>query len=386
MSSESGVAVAVASLSKCYRLYDRPQDRLKQGFLRRKKYFREFWALRDVTFSVQRGETVGIVGLNGSGKSTLLQMIAGTLNPTSGSIDVRGRVAALLELGTGFNPDFTGRENVYVNGSILGLPRAEIDAHLDEIIDFAQIGQFIDQPVRTYSSGMVVRLAFAVQSVLPKDILIVDEVLAVGDEAFQRKCFFKIDAFRERGGTVLFVSHNAQLVVQLCDRAILLDSGELLLQGRSKPLVHRYQLLANAPTELRSELRKELEELGARPGWDDDQDAELAEIESSTNLGSTETSEPTESGAYNPDLVNRNPVRYPSRGARIEDPHLTDLEGRRVNVLVNGNTYVYRYDIVFARIFQGRSLRYVGQDHFRARARRATVGATGRWNLSSRGR
>ena len=351
MSSDSGIAVAVTGLGKFYRLFDRPQDRLKQGFLRRKKYFREFWALRDVTFTVRRGETVGIVGKNGSGKSTLLQMIAGTLTPTNGTIDVRGRVAALLELGTGFNPEFTGRENVYVNGLILGLSRAEIDEHFDEIVDFAEIGTFIDQPVRIYSSGMVVRLAFAVQAIAPKDILIVDEVLAVGDEAFQRKCFSKIEEFRDRGGTILFVSHNAQLVVQLCERAILLDLGELLLQGRSKPVVHRYQLLVNSPAAGQDELRREFQELGAKPGWDDDEDAELAGIADPSIPAEADAPEREGLEGYDPELVSRNPLRYTSRGAKIEDPHLTNLEGRRVNVLVSGQPYLYRYHIVFEKPF-----------------------------------
>ena len=196
MSSE--IAIKVENLSKCYHIYDQPRDRLKQMILPRmqraigmqpRQYFREFWALKDVSFEVKKGETVGIIGRNGSGKSTLLQMVCGTLNPTSGSIQTSGRIAALLELGSGFNPEFTGRENVYLNGAVLGLSRDEIDVRFDEIAAFAEIGEFIDQPVKTYSSGMMVRLAFAVAINVDPQILVVDEALSVGDELFQRKCF-----------------------------------------------------------------------------------------------------------------------------------------------------------------------------------------------------
>jgi lipopolysaccharide transport system ATP-binding protein len=227
----SDVAIRVESLSKCYQLYDRPEDRLKQAIyprLRRlmgmepKSYARDFWALRDVSFEVKKGETVGIIGRNGSGKSTLLQMICGTLNPTSGTIQTSGRVAALLELGAGFNPEFTGRENVYMNGAIFGLSKEEIDARFDNIAAFADIGQFIDHPVKTYSSGMYVRLAFAVIAHVDADILVVDEALAVGDAFFQQKCMRFLHAFQDKRGTVLFASHDTGSVLSLCDKAVLL--------------------------------------------------------------------------------------------------------------------------------------------------------------------
>ena len=191
--------IRVENLSKCYQIYDKPQHRLWQGLFRgRKQFFREFWALKDVSFEVRRGETVGIIGRNGSGKSTLLQMICGTLTPTSGTIDVRGRVGALLELGAGFNPEFTGRENVYMNGSILGLTREEIDARYEDIVAFADIGQFIDQPLKTYSSGMYVRLAFAVIANIEADVLVIDEALAVGDAFFVQKCMRFLRRFLEK--------------------------------------------------------------------------------------------------------------------------------------------------------------------------------------------
>jgi lipopolysaccharide transport system ATP-binding protein len=349
MYSDSDVAVAVSDLGKCYRLFDRPQDRLKQGFWRRKKYGREFWAVRGVTFTVRKGETIGIVGRNGSGKSTLLQIIAETLTPTTGTARIRGRVAALLELGAGFNPEFTGRENVYINGAILGLSRAEVTRHFEEIVEFAEIGDFIDQPIKTYSSGMVVRLAFAVQVLVPKDVLIVDEVLAVGDEAFQRKCFAKIEEFRKQGGTILFVSHDAQIVVQLCDRAVLLEQGELLLEGKSKGVVQLYQRLVHAPATAQDEMRQRYRELDS--GWDEDPDVEPSEgldKDRSSSMRADSTAGPVQPiEIFDPNLVSKNTVRYEIRGARIQDPHIAKLDGERVNVLVAGRTYSWRYRVVF---------------------------------------
>lgn len=228
-------------VGKCYHVYDRPSHRLLQGLARgRKRYYSEFWALRGVDLQVRRGQTVGIVGRNGSGKSTLLQMIAGTLTPTEGTIRVEGRIAALLELGSGFNPDFTGRENVFLNGAILGLERAEVEARLDDILAFADIGEFIDQPIRNYSSGMVVRLAFAVQAQVQPQLLIVDEALAVGDARFQAKCFARLKQLKADGVSILLVSHSADQIVQHCDHALLLDGGRLLQEGKPKHVVNRY--------------------------------------------------------------------------------------------------------------------------------------------------
>lgn len=209
MSFDDAAILAVEGVGKCFELYDRPIHRLWQtAWMGRRTFYREFWALRDINFTVRRGECVGIVGRNGSGKSTLLQIIAGTLAPTTGQVRVNGRVTALLELGSGFNPEFTGRENVYLNAAILGIPRAEVDARYDEILDFAGIGDFIGQPVKTYSSGMMVRLAFAVQVMVEPDIFIVDEALAVGDAAFQRKCYARLDRLVDNGMTLLLVTHD----------------------------------------------------------------------------------------------------------------------------------------------------------------------------------
>jgi lipopolysaccharide transport system ATP-binding protein len=246
--SSNDIAIRVTNLSKRYEIYDAPRDRLKQFVMPRirriagkahKQYFREFWALKDVSFEVKKGETVGIIGRNGSGKSTLLQMICGTLNPTSGSIQTNGRVAALLELGSGFNPEFTGRENVYMNASVLGLSNEEIDTCFNDIVAFADIGDFIEQPVKTYSSGMMVRLAFAVIAHVDADILIVDEALAVGDAVFTQKCMRFLRGFMKQG-TVLFVSHDTGSVVNLCQHAIWLNKGVVAQCGSAKEVVEAY--------------------------------------------------------------------------------------------------------------------------------------------------
>jgi lipopolysaccharide transport system ATP-binding protein len=247
----SDIAIKVENLSKCYEIYDTPRDRLKQFLLPRLRhkvglppaqYYKEFWALKDVSFEVKKGETVGIIGRNGSGKSTLLQMICGTLTPTSGSVVTHGRIAALLELGSGFNPDFTGRENVYMNATVLGLNKDEIEARFDDIAAFADIGRFIDQPVKTYSSGMYVRLAFAVIAHVDADILIIDEALAVGDAFFQQKCMRFLRSFQDKQGTVLFVSHDTGSVLSLCDRAVLLIPNASAMHIGDAETICRYYL------------------------------------------------------------------------------------------------------------------------------------------------
>ena len=251
MSSErAGVAIRVSGLSKRYEIYADPKDRLKQSIVPRlqrlagrapTQYFRDFWALHDVSFEVRRGETVGIVGKNGAGKSTLLHLIVGTHAPSAGSIEVNGRVTALLELGSGFHPMFTGRENVYMNAAIIGMSREEVDRRFDEIAAFADIGMFMEQPVNTYSSGMYLRLAFAVQVCLDPDILIVDEALAVGDAYFVHRCYHRIRSMKEQGKTILFVSHDTASVNNLCDRALWVDAGRLRMQGKPADVTACYR-------------------------------------------------------------------------------------------------------------------------------------------------
>lgn len=277
----SDIAIRVESVFKCYQVYARPHDRLKQAVLPHaqralgrppSKYFDEFWALRGISFDVLRGQTVGIIGRNGSGKSTLLQIVCGTLTPTAGRIDVDGRVAALLELGSGFNPEFTGRENVYLNGSVLGLSRDQIDQRFEDIELFADIGGFIDQPVKTYSSGMVVRLAFAVIAHVDAEVLVIDEALAVGDAVFTQKCMRFLRTFKEKG-TILFVSHDASSILNLCDQAVWIHQGEMRMRGTAEQVSNAYlefttQEVYGDALKLRAikESRGEVFEGGAAPG------------------------------------------------------------------------------------------------------------------------
>ncbi|KFB67127.1 ABC transporter ATP-binding protein [Candidatus Accumulibacter vicinus] len=240
--------IQAQGLGKCYAMFEHPADRLKQLlFGRFRSYHREFWALRGVDLEIRTGEVVGLVGRNGAGKSTLLQLICGTLEPTEGKLAVRGRIAALLELGSGFNPDFSGRENVYLNATILGLSSREVDARMDEILSFADIGEFVDQPVRTYSSGMFVRLAFAVATSVDPDILVIDEALSVGDGAFARKSFERIMGMKEAGKTILFCSHSIYSVEVLCNRALWIEHGQLRMQGSAAEVTSAYAASLESP-------------------------------------------------------------------------------------------------------------------------------------------
>lgn len=257
----SNIAIKVENISKMFQLYNQPQDRLKQSIypkLQRllgrppRKYFREFWALRDISFEITKGETVGIIGRNGSGKSTLLQIICGTLTPNTGDVMVNGRLTALLELGSGFNPEFTGRENVYLSGSILGFTREEMDNWFDDIAAFADIGDFIDQQVKFYSSGMYVRLAFATNIMVQPDIMIIDEALSVGDMKFQVKCMSAIRRKQEAGATIFFVSHDINTIKSLCTRAIYLDSGQMREIGTATEVANSY--FKNMSREIDAEL------------------------------------------------------------------------------------------------------------------------------------
>lgn len=344
MSSE--ISIRADALGKSFPIYDKPHHRLMQMIAPgpKDRWHRTFRALNGVSFEVRRGETVGIVGRNGSGKSTLLQLICGTLTPTTGLVQAHGRIAALLELGAGFNPDFTGRENVYLNGSLLGLTRQELDARFDDIAAFADIGEFIEQPVKSYSSGMYIRLAFAVAINVTPDILVIDEALSVGDEAFQRKCFARIDAIRNAGATVLFVSHSAGTVIELCDRAILLDRGELLAQGTPKFVISRYHKLVYAPADRYEAVRE-----GIRHEADDNADAvsAIGQAASGDGVAQGGAAEEQDDACYEEGLRPQSTVRYTNRGARIDDPHIETLQGRRVNVLRRGREYVYAYRASF---------------------------------------
>lgn len=241
-------AISLQGVGKCYSLYDSPQERLRDLlFGRWKRHGKEFWALRDVTLEIPRGEVFGIVGRNGAGKSTLLQLVCGTVAPTTGSARVNGRVAALLELGAGFNPEFTGRENVFLNAAVLGLTPSQVDRAFDSIVAFADIGEHLQQPVKTYSSGMVVRLAFAVAVHVDPEILIIDEALSVGDGAFAKKSFDRIMEFKEAGKTILFCSHSLFQVESVCNRVLWLDSGNVRMVGAPKQVTNAYSAFLSGP-------------------------------------------------------------------------------------------------------------------------------------------
>lgn len=252
----SNIAIKVENLSKIYKLYSNPTDRLKEALNPfRKKYHNDFYALKNINFEVARGETIGIIGKNGSGKSTLLKILTGVLTPTEGNIHTRGKISALLELGTGFNPELTGIENTYFSGALMGYTKEEIDKKMDDIISFADIGEFINQPMKIYSSGMFVRLAFAIAISIDPEILIVDEALAVGDIQFQKKCFSKFESFKNSGKTILFVTHSTELVKTYCDKAVLLNNGEVLETGNPKDVVSTYlRILRNF--ELKTKIDK----------------------------------------------------------------------------------------------------------------------------------
>lgn len=344
------VSIDVAGVGKVFPIYEKPYHRLFQMLSPRshkRRWFREFRALGDVSFQVRRGETVGIIGRNGSGKSTLLQIICGTLAPSSGSVTTRGRIAALLELGAGFNLEFTGRENVYLNGTLLGLTREQVHARFDQITAFADIGEFIEQPVKSYSSGMFIRLAFAVAIHVEPDVLIVDEALSVGDEAFQRKCFARIERLRDSGATIIFVSHSASTVLELCDHAILLDHGDLLATGRPKEVVGLYQKMLYASAEKAAALRAAcLARIKGRQPIAEGRSTDAV-------MGVVDDADAANGDHFDPGLVSQSMLRYDSHGACIEEPHIQTLDGRRVNVLEAGGEYVYVYSVSFERVAAG---------------------------------
>jgi lipopolysaccharide transport system ATP-binding protein len=363
MSSDS-VVIDVRDLGKRYEIYETPRDRLKQlvvpglQHLGRRAgasfglapsarppacYFQEFWALHDVSFSVRAGETFGIIGRNGSGKSTLLQLIAGTLTPTLGDVTVVGRVAALLELGSGFNPEFSGRENVFLNGRILGLTQREIAERLDEILAFADIGEFIDQPVKTYSSGMFVRLAFAVQAHIDASIVIIDEALAVGDVFFRQKCYARLEQLRQGGAAILLVSHAMTEIEQFCERAILLDHGRLKFSGAASMATKHYYLL-NQPAAVAA-----LEEAdrAERVAWQE------ASVEAAAPLAGAHADDPDAGDLLVPEpaaFVDPAAIEQVGSGAaRCVALALCDDTGRARNVFRQGEFAVLHYEFQLDR-------------------------------------
>ena len=307
--------ITVSHLTKMYKLYNKPSERLKEALgITRKKRYREHYALRDINFTVKEGECVGIIGVNGSGKSTLLKIITGVLTPTEGTLTVDGRISALLELGAGFNGEYTGLENVYLNGTMIGFSEEEIDARLDSILSFADIGDFIHQPVKTYSSGMFVRLAFAIAINIDPEILIVDEALSVGDVFFQAKCFHKFEEFKAQGKTILIVSHDLSSIAKYCDRVILLHKGDLLDEGSPKQMVDMYkQLLVH-------------------------QDP----VKQQENSGETGEKGDAGEGTFS---VNPNTLEYGDRQAEILEFAVLDEKGRKNNLIDKGTEFQIRVHI-----------------------------------------
>jgi teichoic acid transport system ATP-binding protein len=313
----SDFAIRVNDVTKIYKLYDKPSDRLRDelGWSKKKRY-KEHYALRNVSFDVKRGEAVGIIGTNGSGKSTVLKIITGVLNPTSGSVEIDGRVSALLELGAGFNMEYTGLENVYLNGTMIGFSREEIDAKLQDILDFADIGEFIHQPVKSYSSGMFVRLAFAVAINIDPEILIVDEALSVGDVFFQTKCYKKFEEFKEQGKTIVFVSHDLSSISKYCDRVVLLNKGEKRAEGSPKDMVNLYKKIL-VGVDGKKEFQKSAQTAGETVCWKD-------------------------SFQLNPDVN-----EYGNGKAEIIDFAIEDENGVLTNTIVKGSTFTIRSKVRF---------------------------------------
>ena len=326
---EQDKVIEIKHLTKVYRLYDKPSDRLREslGIFRHKPLSRELRALNDVSFCVNRGETVGIIGTNGSGKSTILKIITGVLSPTEGEVEVNGRISALLELGAGFNMEYTGIENVYLNGTMMGFSKEEIDGRLQSILDFADIGDFVHQPVKTYSSGMFVRLAFAVAINIDPEILIVDEALSVGDVFFQAKCYHKFEEFRSQGRTILFVSHDLGSVAKYCDRVILLNKGVKAAEGSPKEMVDLYKklLVNHGGDEGAAKILEDFEEDGG-DGYNADEDGENVTF---------------------PLPMNPNTIDYGEHQARIVSVRTMDEKERITDSIEKGSFFTIRMKVRF---------------------------------------
>ena len=326
---QKDISIKVENLSKSYKLYEKPIDRLKESLNPfRQAYHKDFYALNHISFEIKRGETVGIIGKNGSGKSTLLKIITGVVTPTTGSVHVNGRISALLELGAGFNPDFTGLENIYMNGIIMGYSREATVEKLEQILSFADIGEFIHQPVKMYSSGMFARLAFAVAINIDPEILIVDEALSVGDVFFQAKCYRKFEEFKKMGRTILFVSHDLSSISRYCDRVILLNKGVKLEEGSPKQMVDMYKqlLVGQDPT------RKVEKEVKKKENW-------------------------SEKFQVNPNML-----EYGSKLAEITDFVVMDEKGRYTNTIDKGTTFTIKMRVAFHENIQEPIMAYTFKD------------------------
>lgn len=341
------IAIKINDVTKLYKLYDKPTDRLKESLgLSKAKKYKEHYALRNVSFDVKRGECVGIIGTNGAGKSTILKIITGVLNPTAGEVQINGRISALLELGAGFNMEYTGIENVYLNGSMIGFSREEIDTKLQDILEFADIGDFVYQPVKTYSSGMFVRLAFAVAINIDPEILIVDEALSVGDVFFQLKCFKKFEEFKKQGKTILFVSHDLSSIEKYCDKAILLDHGRNVGEGTPIDIINKYKKIMTGMTveevEEQEKRKAEIKELVSDAAEETDKD--IAEEVSTQNTEFSLTPEIPWKESFD---LNPNLDEYGDMGAKIIDIGVFDEDNNLTTTIIKGSKFTLRSKIEF---------------------------------------
>ena len=385
--SKDKKAISVSHIEKIYKLYDRRSDRLREALLpMAKKRHKDHYALKDVSFDVGTGECVGIIGTNGSGKSTILKIITGVLTPTAGTVEINGRISALLELGAGFNPEYNGIENIYLNGMMIGFSREEIDKKLDSILEFADIGDYVYQPVKTYSSGMFVRLAFALSINIDPEILIVDEALSVGDVFFQAKCYHKFEEFKEQGKTILFVSHDMSSISKYCDRVVLLDKGTKLAEGDSKKVIDIYkQVLVgqykaeesvmedtvknaetaagnagasaeNAADESSKENasnnnnKKNRKKNKKKKGSKNDSDNNLNQTAETDNTKADNDPAANENGVSNgPSNLEKDTLEYGSGKATITDVYLTDENDRKVNAIVKESYYTIHMNVTFSQ-------------------------------------
>ena len=340
---DKDIAIEVKNLTKSYKLYDKPMDRLKDSLgLTRKKKYKEHLALNNVNLSIRKGETVGIIGTNGSGKSTILKIITGVLSPTSGEVNVDGHISALLELGAGFNMEYNGIDNIYLNGMMIGFSEEEIEKRLDAILEFADIGDYVYQPVKTYSSGMFVRLAFAVAINIDPEILIVDEALSVGDVFFQAKCYHKFEEFKKQGKTILFVSHDLSSISKYCDRAVLLNQGVLLGEGTPKKMIDIYkQVLVGQYPLPKSDVDNLL---------DDDEIREAAAA--ADKKANDKIKGNADKDAAKADSVNPDTLEYGDGAATIEEYFVTDSNGVRSSSIIKGTDFSVHMKVRFTQDIQ----------------------------------
>ena len=356
MSSNNEYAIQVQDVSKIYKLYDKPIDRLKESLsLTHKNYHKDFFALSDISFNVKKGETVGIIGTNGSGKSTILKIITGVLTPTSGQVRVSGVISALLELGAGFNMDYTGIENIYMNGTMMGFSKKQMDEKLPDILEFADIGDFVYQPVKTYSSGMFVRLAFALSINVEPEILIVDEALSVGDVFFQSKCYRRMEEIRKNGTTILMVTHDMGSVIKYCDRVVLLNKGHYVAEGAPGKMVDLYKkILANQMDDLEEELL----EMNDFSGGMDEEDG----VKNTAPAKHAEA-KLLHSGLMKDKItINPNRTEYGNGKAEIYDLGMFDERGNLTNLLLKGEYFTIKEKIRFHDSIQAPIFTYTIKD------------------------